>query len=90
MKPTLELIAFGTVQGVGFRWATKQIADQLGLNGSVTNLADGSVKILAQGDHHKLDQLVQQIKTAPTSAAEVTDVSLRFIKHDEFKGFSVN
>ncbi|MBW1605681.1 acylphosphatase [Lactobacillus sp. Sy-1] len=88
MKPTLELIVSGTVQGVGFRWATKQVAEHLGINGSVENLPDGTVRVLAQGEHHQLDKFVDQIRKAPSSAAEVTDLSLRFVKHEAFHQFT--
>ncbi|XIF20325.1 MAG: Hypothetical protein AJITA_01068 [Acetilactobacillus jinshanensis] len=30
MDKTVQIIVSGRVQGVGFRWATKQVADQLG------------------------------------------------------------
>ncbi|MEJ6400521.1 acylphosphatase [Nicoliella lavandulae] len=87
MQPTLEIHVYGTVQGVGFRYSTKQIADQLGIVGTVENLADGSVKILAQGDYKKLDELVAKIKDAPSPSAEVVDASIKFTKLPAFTDF---
>ena len=40
----------GRVQGVGFRYMTKIVADQLGITGTVKNEEDGSVTIEACGD----------------------------------------
>jgi acylphosphatase len=47
----------GEVQGVGFRAVTLRIAQHLGLRGSVKNLDDGSVEIIAQGTQQALQQL---------------------------------
>lgn len=45
----MHAIARGTVQGVGFRAATRHIASEMKLKGSVKNLPDGTVEIYAQG-----------------------------------------
>ena len=44
----------GSVQGVGFRWATQEQALQRGLCGWVKNCSDGSVEILAKGTEGSL------------------------------------
>ena len=40
----------GTVQGVGFRYRAKHMADALALTGTVKNLPDGSVELEVQGE----------------------------------------
>lgn len=52
----------GNVQGVGFRYTACNIAKQLGLNGSVRNLPDGSVEVYAHGERQKLDQFIHHLK----------------------------
>ena len=42
-------IVTGRVQGVGFRWFTRQTASELGLRGTVRNARDGSVEVVADG-----------------------------------------
>ena len=42
-----KIVVTGKVQGVGFRNATWKKAMELGIRGSVRNLDDGSVEILA-------------------------------------------
>lgn len=59
---------YGDVQGVTFRWHTKQKADQLGLVGFVRNEPDGSVLVIAQGQKDKLDELKEWIKEGPSYA----------------------
>ncbi|BDZ41568.1 acylphosphatase [Paraoerskovia sediminicola] len=47
----------GDVQGVGFRWTTRQELDRLGLDGEATNLPDGTVRVTASGPAPALDRL---------------------------------
>lgn len=52
----------GQVQGVGFRYATRNIARNLAVTGFVRNLADGRVQLVVEGDRKVLDQFIDQIK----------------------------
>lgn len=45
----LSLRFVGEVQGVGFRWTARRVAQQLGLSGWVRNESDGSVCMELQG-----------------------------------------
>lgn len=53
----ISLEVYGIVQGVGFRYTTKMLADQIGIVGKVENRNDGSVYIEAQGDSEKLSAI---------------------------------
>jgi acylphosphatase len=48
----------GLVQGVGFRVAVWRQASRLGLSGWATNLADGSVEVVAEGPRDQCDALL--------------------------------
>lgn len=52
----------GTVQGVGFRFTTRNIAKRLGIVGWVKNLSDGRVEITAEGKEEELKEFLEQIK----------------------------
>lgn len=52
----------GRVQGVGFRATAQMIARKLRLCGSVRNLNDGSVKLIAHGLKIDLEQLFKELK----------------------------
>lgn len=47
---TTEYTVRGRVQGVGYRYHTRLAALSIGVRGYVCNEADGSVKVVAQGD----------------------------------------
>ena len=54
MKKRLTAYVSGTVQKVGYRTRVMDFAKMLGLRGTVENLDDGRVKIVAEGDEDKL------------------------------------
>lgn len=59
---------FGKVQGVWFRASTQREADKLGIRGTVENLPDRSVEIIAHGGEEHLNQLVHWCKQGPVHA----------------------
>jgi acylphosphatase len=64
----LEATVRGRVQGVGFRvWALRE-GMHLGLDGFVTNEADGSVRVVAEGTRQHLERLVERLEEGPPSA----------------------
>lgn len=64
----LHAIVTGLVQGVSFRWATRDHAESLGLTGWVRNRPDGSVEVLAEGPRARLDQLLEFLRRGPPQA----------------------
>lgn len=71
----------GMVQGVGFRFFTRDVAEFLRLGGYVRNLPDGRVEIYAVGMPEQLAKLTEAIKRGP-SGASVTDVQEQPAKPD--------
>lgn len=61
----LQIIVYGQVQGVGFRYFTYTMASQLGVVGTVQNLGDGSVEIVAQAPDHVMEQFIAYVKQGP-------------------------
>ena len=58
----------GRVQGVGFRWWTRQQAEELGVRGTVRNLPDGSVEVTAAGKEEQLMKLEHRLKEGPLTS----------------------
>lgn len=61
----LHAIILGRVQGVGFRWATTDRADELGVGGFARNLDDGSVEVEAEGSPDQVAELAQWLERGP-------------------------
>jgi len=78
----LELTISGRVQGIGFRAYALRIAQNLDIKGSVRNLPDGRVRVIALAEEDDLELFIQKLRNGPTfslvrevliSEMEVTD-----------------
>jgi len=79
----------GRVQGVFFRDSTQSKATGLGLTGSATNLADGSVRVVAQGNESEINELLHWLQVGPKMSV-VERVDEVDIEDDlEFNDFTV-
>ncbi len=68
----------GVVQGVAFRYHTRDTALELGLSGWVRNLPGGDVELLAEGEEASLDQLAIWLGHGPPLARVAhVDISRR-------------
>jgi acylphosphatase len=72
----------GMVQGVGFRWWTRSTALELGLVGSASNLDDGRVAVVAEGDRAACQALLDALG-GPAAPGRVDQVVSRW---DEARG----
>jgi acylphosphatase len=69
------VIVSGRVQGVGFRYSCRRIAEGQGLAGWARNLADGRVEACFEGDSDAVERLVAWCRRGP-SHAQVSDVEV--------------
>jgi acylphosphatase len=84
----IRYVVAGRVQGVYYRAATAARAEQLGLRGSVRNLADGRVEVIAAGDDDAQRQLAAWLWQGPP-AARVDSVHMEEWQEPVADGFSV-
>ena len=85
----------GRVQIVMFRDFTRRVSRRLGLVGTVQNIKDGSVEVIAEGEEEKLKQLLiflnkgsllSKVDNVESSWGEATDEFLKFnIIYDKLK-----
>jgi acylphosphatase len=61
----LHALIEGHVQGVGFRYFVREIADGFPVTGWVRNRHDGKVELVAEGDQADLDKLMGIVKEGP-------------------------
>ena len=68
----------GRVQGVGFRFMTKMVADQLRIGGIVRNENDGSVYIEANGSEEQINEFIRLVKASPSPSGRVTSAVVTY------------
>lgn len=65
----MHALFHGRVQGVGFRWTIVDHAEKHHLTGSVQNLANGAVEVIAQGSTVALEDFLNSVQADPGNAA---------------------
>jgi acylphosphatase len=63
----LRVFYSGSVQGVGFRYTTKTVAAGFEVTGTVRNLLDGRVELIAEGARAELEAFRAAIRDAGLS-----------------------
>ena len=87
-KQRKEVFYSGHVQGVGFRYTTRRIANQFDVSGFVRNLSNGQVHLVVEGREAELRPFLAEI--AKTFAREVTDTQVEEgVSTGEFTGFEI-
>ena len=61
-RSRLQVFYLGTVQGVGFRYTVKTLARGFEVTGTVRNLPDGRVELVAEGLKDELSAFQQAIR----------------------------
>ncbi|MBA7520036.1 Acylphosphatase [subsurface metagenome] len=85
----VEIVITGIVQGVCFRAETRDFAYTIGVGGTVRNLPNGSVEIIAEGDKENLEKLIKYARKGPSSA-QVYNTSVKWEKpKKDFSQFSI-
>lgn len=89
MNKQVECIIIGRVQLVMFRDSVQRKARKLGIIGTVENMSDGSVKVVAQGSAGDLLEFISYLKKGPT-LAKVENVSVEWTEIKEsFEDFKI-
>jgi acylphosphatase len=84
-----HLYISGRVQGVNFRYYTRQQAQILGVKGWVRNLIDGRVETVFEGDELSVGKMVEWCRQGPR-AARVDTVNVYWEEpKGEFSGFEI-
>jgi acylphosphatase len=88
MLVTYSIIVSGKVQGVFYRQSTREKAITIGITGSVENLSNGEVKIIATGTKEQIETLMQWCRQGPPKAI-VTTVEITELPLQSFDQFSI-
>lgn len=85
----IHCIVSGRVQMVLYRDFAQRKARGLGLAGYVKNLPEGTVEVMAQGEHEALESLVAQLQRGPMFS-RVDDVHVVWHEpRERFEGFRI-
>ncbi len=89
MMKMLELIISGRVQGIGYRAYALRIAQNLDIKGSVRNLPDGRVRVIAFAEEDVMDLFILKLRKGPTFSL-VRDVLINEMEiTDTYKDFRI-
>ncbi len=82
----------GRVQGVGFRYGTKQLAMGFDVTGMVRNLVDGRVELCVMGELDEVEAFVLEIREESNLSHHILEYMEEEIAPEEMqqvKGFSI-
>jgi acylphosphatase len=89
MRIARRFLISGRVQGVGFRWFTKDAATREGVRGWVRNLPDGRVEAWAEGDPDSVIRLEAALRLGPRGARVENVYAIEEDGPDGHDGFSI-
>ena len=88
-RQRLQIFYSGYVQGVGFRYTAKTIAAGFEITGTVRNLPDGRVELVAEGAREELEAFRAAIRDAGL-ARFIRDENINWGgAQNEFRGFEI-
>lgn len=85
----LRIFYSGRVQGVGFRYTARTVAAGFEVTGTVRNLPDGRVELLAEGTKAELTAFQEAIRDAGLAACIRHEDASWAEALNEFKGFEI-
>ncbi|KRN01727.1 hypothetical protein FD13_GL000681 [Levilactobacillus senmaizukei DSM 21775 = NBRC 103853] len=86
---TQKWLISGRVQGVGFRWSAQQLANQLGVTGTVQNLRTGQVAIVVTGEREQLVAFTDRLQRGLTPWITVANITKTDLPVHHFADFQI-
>src|SRR5687768_9228671 len=85
----MHILYSGRVQGVGFRYTTKNVAMGFEVTGSIRNLPDGRVEMLAEGQREELEAFREAIRESGLGSFISNEQITWDEAKGEFRGFEI-
>jgi len=89
IRRRMSVLYSGRVQGVGFRYTAKTVAAGFELTGTVKNLADGRVELIAEGAPGELEAFRAAIHDAGLAGFIRDEQVVWADAKNEFRGFEI-
>ena len=86
---SIQVFYEGNVQGVGFRYSIRQIAKGFDVTGSVRNLRDGRVELLATGEEEEVRAFLEAIGQSELRAHIRKQDETLLADGPTFRGFEI-
>jgi len=83
-----KIIITGRVQGVFFRYLAEKKAQELNIKGSVRNISDGKLEIIAKGEDENMQKFINWCKVGP-EYARVEGITLENLPDRELHDFRI-
>ena len=88
MEQQVHVFYSGQVQGVGFRFTARDIAEELGVTGWAKNLSDGRVEVVAEGEQKTLKSYLSRI--SQSFSRYIQNVDIQWLDSTgDFKDFGI-
>ena len=85
----MRVVYSGHVQGVGFRYTVKRLAQGYEVTGQIRNLPDGGVEVCAEGMHDELESFAQAVRQSELEGY-IRDAQVSWgLARGEFRGFEI-
>lgn len=84
-----HIFFFGRVQGVGFRYTCKTVAQRYAVSGWVRNLPDGSVEMTVEGEPAAIRLYVDDVCNSTHGRVDDKQIS-KSEATDEFDGMQIH
>jgi acylphosphatase len=85
----VRIVYSGRVQGVGFRYTALQAARGFELTGTVRNLPDGSVELVAEGSREELESFRDAVRDAGLAACIRHEEAVWGEAQNDLRGFEI-
>ena len=88
-RQRLQVWYSGNVQGVGFRYTVKSVAPGFEVTGTIRNLSDGRVELVAEGTRAELKAFQQAIRDSGLGSLIADEQTTWSEAKNEFRGFAI-
>ena len=85
----MQVYYTGRVQGVGFRYQTREVAAGYEVTGFVRNLPDGRVELVAEGEKQELTEFREAVRKSGLNGFIRNEVVTWADASGEFRGFGI-
>jgi len=89
IRKCVQVLYSGRVQGVGFRYAAKTLAQGYEITGSIRNLPDSRVELIVEGLEEELNSFLQAIRDSGLGPCIRGQEAAWTVATGQFKGFEI-